>query len=654
MSIRAKFTVDNREIKKGLQEVDQQAKNTGNTIKSSMEQANKGFDSANKLGSKMGGTLKNLQEAFMGMLSPIGLITTGITALGALAVKVWDMMTVSAEEYAKKASNAVENANANLEKTLKQERTDSGYLDRLIEISKAENISNAMKVEAIELISLLSKRYGDLGISIDIATGKIAGLDKAQVALLRKQQEMQISAAKISMDAQKMAVNSAAEGAVGERNINKKLNANYNIFGDSKVASVKTTPYGGVTNIQYTSEKTEKWNKGTLDDKLNIANEMAKNATTNKDIEKWQKLAHEIEKLKLAQEQYNTAVKYGKTSEEEYANSLKKRSQQISALSATTYKQASNKTRADREQSIEKETYAKLSTIDKIAYNEDKKEKEIAVQTSLDKSIANNKKKLADLESQAKALEPNVKNSKKVQDEYLVITEEIAKVNLDIAKSEAKKEESLTKTYNLNKEILSLSVKAADYYADQNKAIQNEIDIAKLKLNGLTEEAEELRLINELKAKGIDIDNDEVSAILAKRKELQNLQGNVDLQKDFKSQGEKMQVQAMKAAGFAKEAAQLEAIRNAEKVKGSKLTEDELDKIKQLMSLQIQMNDPMNKLNFSGLDTKTNELTARGGFSSGAVITNKDTVNQQIRDFSQRQVQILNSIYNTLKTGGII
>lgn len=638
MSIRAKFTVDNREIKKGLQEVDQQAKNTGNTIKSSMEQANKGFDSANKLGSKMGGTLKNLQEAFMGMLSPIGLITTGITALGALAVKVWDMMTVSAEEYAKKASNAVENANANLEKTLKQERTDSGYLDRLIELSKAENISNAMKVEAIELISLLSKRYGDLGISIDIATGKITGLDKAQVALLRRQQEMQISAAKISMDAQKMNTDSAAEGAIGRRNVNAYL-----------------TPFDfGDASKGINVSRAEKWNKGSLDDKLSIANEMAKNATTTKDIEKWQKLAHEIEKLKLAQDHYNTAVKYGKTSEEEYANSLKKRSQQISALSATTYKQASNKTRADREQSIEKETYAKLSTLDKIAYNEDKKEKETAIQTSLDKSIANNKKKLADLESQAKALEPNIKNSKKVQDEYLIITEEIAKVNLDIAKSEAKKEESLTKTYNLNKEILALSVKAADYYADQNKAIQNEIDIAKLKLNGLNEEAEELRLINELKAKGIDIDNDEVSAILAKRKELQNLQGNVDLQKDFKSQGEKMQVQAMKAAGFAKEAAQLEAIRNAEKVKGSKLTEDELDKIKQLMSLQIQMNDPMNKLNFSGLDTKTNELTARGGFSSGAVITNKDTVNQQIRDFSQRQVQILNSIYNTLKTGGII
>ena len=361
----------------------------------------------------------------------------------------------------------------------------------------------------------------------------------------------------------------------------------------------------------------------------------------------------DAEKLKLAQEQYNTAVKYGKTSEEEYAESLKKRSQQISALSATTYKQASNKTRADREQSIEKENYTKLSTLDKIAYNEDKKEKETAIQTSLDKSIANNKKKLADLESQAKALEPNVKNSKKVQDEYLVITEEIAKVNLDIAKSEAKKEESLTKTYNLNKKILALSVKAADYYADQNKAIQNEIDVAKLKLTGLNEEAEELRLINELKAKGIDIDNDEISAILAKRKELQNLQGNVDLQNDFKSQGEKMQVQAMKTAGFAKEAAQLEALRNAEKVKGSKLFKDEIEQVKKLSDLQFGLDNSRVNASF-GQGTMTNELASRGGFAASVVADTKRDVNSQILSVQKAQETILKQITAELKKIGVI
>ena len=635
MAIKAKFTVDNREIKKGLQEVDQQAKNTGNNIKSSMEQVNKGFDSAEKLGSKMGGTLKNLQEAFMGMLSPIGLITTGITALGALAVKVWDMMTVSAEEYAMKASNAVEKANKNLEETFKQKETDSGYLERLKELSQAENMSNAMKMEAAELISLLTKRYGDLGVSIDMATGKIFGLDEAQRIFLKSQQKMKVDAAQLNVNAQKMAVNSAVENALGIRNVNVSL-----------------TPFdfGDVTKSINVS-RANKWNFGGLEGKLAAANSMTQNATTTKNIEKWHKLAVEIEKLMFVQKELNFIVEYGERSEKAYAEALKKRSQQT--ISTTTYsnKQAAEQTKKSREQTQEKDYYASLSNEGKLSYKESERIKELKKQKDLTNSIIENEENIKYLQEKQKEIELMTgKDIVYVDEEYLQISDEIAEINEFLAKKEVERQESLTKSYNIEKEIAALKKKSSDYYDSQKNYLNQEIDLAQLKLIGLNDEIEKYKLINDLKAKGITKDEKEIEAILKKQRQL----GALNLQKDFKSQGEKMQVQAMKNAGFAKEAAQLEAIRNAEKVKGSKLTEDEIDKIKQLMSLQMQMNDPTNKLNFSGLDTKTNELTSRGGFSSGAVITSKDTVNKQIRDFSQRQVQILNSIYNTLKTGGLI
>lgn len=635
MAIRAKFTVDNREIKKGLQEVDQQAKNTGNSIKSSMEQVNKGFDSAEKLGSKMGGTLKNLQEAFMGMLSPIGLITTGITALGALAVKVWDMMTVSAEEYAMKASNAVEKANKNLEETFKQKETDSGYLERLKELSQAENMSNAMKMEAAELISLLTKRYGDLGVSIDMATGKIFGLDEAQRIFLKSQQKMKVDAAQLNVNAQKMAVNSAVENAIGIRNVNVSL-----------------TPFDfGDATKSINVSRANKWNLGGLEGKLAVANSMTQNATTTKNIEKWHKLAVEIEKLMLVQKELNSIVEYGERSEKAYAEALKKRSQQTISTATYSNKQAAEQTKKSREQTQEKDYYTSLSNEGKLSYKESERIKELKKQKDLTNSIIENEENIKYLQEKQKEIELMTgKDIVYVDEEYLQISDEIAKINEFLAKKEVERQESLTKSYNIEKEIAALKKKSSDYYDSQKNYLNQEIDLAQLKLIGLNDEIEKYKLINDLKAKGITKDEAEIEAILKKQREL----GALNLQKDFKSQGEKMQVQAMKDAGFAKEAAQLEAIRNAEKVKGSKLTEDELDKIKQLMSLQIQMNDPMNKLNFSGLDTKTNELTARGGFSSGAVITSKDTVNQQIRDFSQRQVQILNSIYNTLKTGGLI
>lgn len=635
MAIKAKFTVDNREIKKGLQEVDQQAKNTGTSIKSSMEQVNKGFDSAEKLGSKMGGTLKNLQEAFMGMLSPIGLITTGITALGALAVKVWDMMTVSAEEYAMKASNAVEKANKSLEETFKQKETDSGYLERLKELSQAENLSNAMKMEAAELISLLTKRYGDLGVSIDMATGKIFGLDEAQRIFLKSQQKMKVDAAQLNVNAQKMAVNSAVENALGIRNVNVSL-----------------TPYDfGDATKSINVSRANKWNLGGLEGKLAAANSMAQNATTTKNIEKWHKLVVEIEKLIFAQKELNFIVEYGERSEKEYAEALKKRSQQT--ISTTTYsnKQAAEQSKKSREQAQEKDYYASLSNEGKLSYKESEHIKELKKQKDLTNSIIENEENIKYLQEKQKEIESMTgKDIVYVDEEYLQISDEIAEINEFLAKKEVERQESLTKSYTIEKEIAALKKKSSDYYDSQKNYLNQEIDLAQMKLIGLNDEIEKYKLINDLKAKGITKDEKEIEAILKKQRQL----GALNLQKDFKSQGEKMQVQAMKNAGFAKEAAQLEAIRNAEKVKGSKLTEDELDKVKQLMSLQMQMNDTTNKLNFSGLDTKTNELTARGGFSSGAVIANKDTVNKQIRDFSQRQVQILNSIYNTLKTGGLI
>nr|DAD90245.1 MAG TPA: hypothetical protein [Myoviridae sp. ct8ME27] len=635
MAIKAKFTVDNREIKKGLQEVDQQAKNTGNSIKSSMEQVNKGFDSAEKLGSKMGGTLKNLQEAFMGMLSPIGLITTGITALGALAVKVWDMMTVSAEEYAKKASNAVEKANKNLEETFKQKETDSGYLERLKELSQAENMSNAMKMEAAELISLLTKRYGDLGVSIDMATGKFFGLDEAQRIFLKSQQKMKVDAAQFNVNAQKMAVNSAVENALGIRNVNVSL-----------------TPFDfGDATKSINVIRANKWNLGGLEGKLAAANSMTQNATTTKNIEKWHKLAVEIEKLIFVQKELNFIVEYGERSEKAYAEALKKRSQQT--ISTTTYsnKQAAEQTKKSREQTQEKDYYTSLSNEGKLSYKESERIKELKKQKDLTNSIIENEENIKYLQEKQKEIESMTgKDIVYVDEEYLQISDEIAEINEFLAKKEVERQESLTKSYNIEKEIAALKKKSSDYYDSQKNYLNQEIDLAQMKLIGLNDEIEKYKLINDLKAKGITKDEKEIEAILKKQRQL----GALNLQKDFKSQGEKMQVQAMKNAGFAKEAAQLEAIRNAEKVKGSKLTEDELDKIKQLMSLQMQMNDPTNKLNFSGLDTKTNELTSRGGFSSGAVITSKDTVNKQIRDFNQRQVQILNSIYNTLKTGGLI
>lgn len=634
MAIKAKFSVDNREMKKGLQEVDQQAKKTGANIKSSMENAGKGFESVNKLGGKLGGVAKNLVEAFTGALSPIGLATAAIAALGTLAVKVWDMMTVSAEEYAMKASNAVEKANKNLEETFKQQEADSGYLERLKELSQAENLSNAMKMEAAELISLLTKRYGDLGISIDMATGKIIGLDEAQRTFLKSQQQMKLDAAKINVNAQKMAADSATEDALGIRNVNAHV-----------------TPFEfGDASKSINVSRAERWNRGGLEGKLEVANEMLQNATSSKDIEKWQKLALEIEKMILAQKELNTIVEYGERSEKAYAEALKKRSQQTINVATESHKQAAEKSKSSREQAQEKDHYATLSNEGKISYKENESIKELEKRQELTESIIADEEKLKSLQAKQKELESSVgKGNKQADEKYLQIGNEIAKINESIAKAEAERQESLTKSYNIEKEIAALKKKSSDYYASQKDSLNQEIDIAKMKLNGLNDEIAKYKLINDLKAKGITKDEAEIEAILKKQREL----GALNLQNDLKSQGKDLQLQAMKAAGYGKEAAQLEALRNAEKTKGSKLTEEEIAQVKKLSDLQYELSN-MNMNVSLGRGTMTNELASRGGFASSVVTDSKTDVNNQILTVQKAQEAILKQITAELKKIGVI
>ena len=214
------------------------------------------------------------------------------------------------------------------------------------------------------------------------------------------------------------------------------------------------------------------------------------------------------------------------------------------------------------------------------------------------------------------------------------------------------KYEELLKIRKVNEETLN---QAKVNKLTKDADIQNQIAEAQLK--GDYDRVNTLKFINDLKQQGVNIDEVELKVYDEKYKELleqKKLRNELALKQSFQDQGNALVNQAMRQAGFLKQAAQMEAIRNAEKQKGAKLTEDEISMIKQLSSLQTQLNDPMNKLDLNNFDTKTNELTARGGFSTGAVVTNKDIVNKQIRDFNQRQVQILNNIYETLKNGGII
>ena len=189
------------------------------------------------------------------------------------------------------------------------------------------------------------------------------------------------------------------------------------------------------------------------------------------------------------------------------------------------------------------------------------------------------------------------------------------------------------------------------------KELERENELIQAEIAGDWERANTLKLLNELKQMGIDIDEEELKKNEEKYRALQRElaeRRRLNLARNVTDKENSLLIQAMKRVGLTKEAAYYEAILNAEKVKGAKLDYWEEQHIRNLVDIEMELNDPSNKLDLSGMDTKTNELTARGGFATGALTTPLETINSQIRDYAKRQTELLDKINNEIANGSVI
>ena len=529
MSIKTTLDLDTKPYEEKLKEVEKKTEksadkmdkavkkvgkdqNKKNPTSEMLDQVGDSADAAVRALDSVGGALGTASTGLSGIAGDLVSVftnwkTAAIVAIGAVVaagVALWDRLTLSAEEYAKKASIAAEHAKKEYDDLFSEQKQDQGYFDRLKELNAREKLSNEEKTEMIKLVQILTDKYGDLGISIDTATGKLIGLDTAQSEFLKRQLENRIEAAKVNVSSQKNSASAATEAALGVRNVNAYLSPSK--FGDStKSASVR---------------RSELWNKGGIQGKLDVANEMLEEATTNEDIEKWQNLIVELEKLIVAEKEYNNIKDFGEKTEKDYAEALKNRS------------------------------------------------------------------------------------------------EEARKAAEEKKKAEEK---------NPTKEMLD----------DLNE----DIELQKLKLHGLDEQAERQRIINDLKAKGLKIDEAEIDKIMEKKKEL----AGIKLQQDFENSLTNLEYQFEKKYGNSKQAEINKAKRDAENKKGSALTAEEEERIEKLIELQSKLNS-FPQLSLQGYDIQTNSLTARGGFQTGAIETNTDRINTQIANYNKAQVDLLNQI----------
>lgn len=525
MSIETELSLNSKPFEEKLAESETQVNNVANKMNKSLasvgskktekNQTKEKLDDIGDSADKAITALDSVSGAFGGVstglsgiagdivnlvINPLSGAIAAVGALVAAGVTVWQKLTLSAEEYAEKTRFAADQAKSKLDDVFKGVEADSGYFERLQELNRLENLSNEEKEEAIALVETLSKKYNGLGLSIDSATGKIKGLDEAQNEFLRQQLKLKVSAAKTNMTAQKYVADSATEGAFGIRNVNAWLSPS--AFGDpTKSANVM---------------RAQQWNQGGLEGKLAAVRSALSDSKDSEEIKIYQNLIVEIEKLILAEKEYENVKKFGERTEKEYLEYMKKRSE------------------------------------------------------------------------------------------------------------EAKKRRE-----NESKE----------FYSNTNKNLDYEIQLETLKLQGKDDEIEKQKIINQLKEKGLKVDEAEINKILEKQKELGKIKFNQEVLNGLND----LEYQAEKKFGNARKADLDKQKKEYEKQKGSKLTKEEEERIEKLFNLQTKLNS-FPQLNLQGLDIQTNSLTSRGGFKTGAVESNTDRINTQIMNYSKAQTDLLNQI----------
>lgn len=133
----------------------------------------------------------------------------------------------SAKELSDKASEANEALK-------KQQQTDTELFNRLKELNSQTSLTNDEMAEAESIVSKLSSRYEDLGLSINKATGEIEGMTNAQKELNRQQLEARKKALEAEI-AEKRANQQAIYQDISDRNLGvvtawKEEKAFFNVF----------------------------------------------------------------------------------------------------------------------------------------------------------------------------------------------------------------------------------------------------------------------------------------------------------------------------------------------------------------------------------------------------------------------------------------
>ena len=256
-----------------------------------------------------------------------------------------------------------------------------------------------------------------------------------------------------------------------------------------------------------------------------------------------------------------------------------------------------------------------------------------------------------ELEVQRQALEVQklINAGKTEEAKRLRLVNDLKRQGVDIESEAAKK--YIAESMKNDREASGLSLQKLIDQAKEQQIIQDKRN------RGLTEEADKLEFINNLRRQGFDVDSEvgkEKAEDLYRQQRLAKIN---DFQKSQQERAEELKFQAEQKLRTPEQQAIAAALRAAEAAKkaagGGSLTKPEREREEQIAKLNYKLNN-LPQLNLGDISTKTNALTARGGFASGIVRPQADRVNYQIMTNTQATNRLIQMVLIELQKLGRI
>ena len=537
------------------------------------------------------GLVKNLTGALKGVLSPVGAIGLGMAALGKIAVDVWDRMTLSAAEYLERSGRAADVAEKKREKLQAEQAQELRHLAALRELASQETLSNTAKQEAGVLLDQLSAKYGSLGAAIDKTGNRLTGFDKAQEKILSKMRRDRIAAGEETysrlQDKAFAQVQYAVTGMTpGEETLNK--------FGLS---------LRGAQSAKQTAA--EVMRSQPLEKQLEFARHMMTDESrTQEEMDRWGKAVDVLEQMVERRKELKALERTGFASEEERANAYRENA----ALDASVRRNGEQAVQraSDRAFAAERDPEGKIANREKLIAGELEKQKRLHEEIAK----AERQTKRGDFENQR-----------------LAAKKRMLELTLQLQESEGK-------IAGWSEQIAQIKNQTAQRQLDAKRQLdesREELAIQQALIKGEYDKAEALRLQLEQRKAGRQYSASELAEIKKQNAERQSL----NLQRGMQDQAWGSYIDILKRTGNGKQAEMETALRNAERTKGDKLTNEETELVKRLTELTHSLGSARGA-SLGDTSIRTNELTARGGFAGGVRLPEAERYNEAMLSSSKR------------------